>query len=254
MLKHIKRLLRDVAQRSGYQVIPTWRFDKMPMASLLREMLEKQRVEVVLDVGANKGQFATFLRSHVGFTGEIISFEPIPENVRYIEFMSSRDDKWKVIATALSDHDGVAPLNVMSESVFSSFLRPNDLSKELFPVWNAIDHTIQCQTRRLEGMLAEIGLDPRKRKVFLKTDTQGHDIAVIDGCGEIIRDIPVVQLEVSVMGIYEGMPTMFESIQRMQSLNYSLCGLFPVTQDKELRVIEFDAFFLNNRFAQDHRS
>jgi hypothetical protein len=41
----------------------------------LKQVLDKGEVNCVLDVGANRGQFASILRK-IGYGGQIISFEP----------------------------------------------------------------------------------------------------------------------------------------------------------------------------------
>src|SRR5581483_618078 len=42
----------------------------------LRSLLARHRIDLVFDVGANRGQFAQALR-RLGYRGEIVSFEPL---------------------------------------------------------------------------------------------------------------------------------------------------------------------------------
>lgn len=44
--------------------------------SCLRSMLRLHQIDLVLDVGANRGQFARLVR-RLGYAGEIVSFEPL---------------------------------------------------------------------------------------------------------------------------------------------------------------------------------
>ena len=49
-----------------------------PQADYLRRLFRHLSVDLVIDVGANEGQFGTFLRERVGYAGRIASFEPRP--------------------------------------------------------------------------------------------------------------------------------------------------------------------------------
>jgi hypothetical protein len=56
-----------------------------------------------------------------------------------------------------------------------------------------------------------------------------------------------MQSEVSMMPLYEGMPTFAESIETFSSLGFDVTGLFPVSRDERLRVIEFDCTLISTR-------
>lgn len=246
----LKYFVANIATNLGYEIIPLWRKEKQSLTEHLSDIFARHRIEIALDVGANKGQFAQFLRLHVGFKGRIISFEPIPKNVAYIQTLAAKDGNWDIVGCALGHEDSQEKLNVMKEDVFSSFLKPNFSSDQLFREWNLVDHTEQVTVRRLDGLLDELALNPAQTAIYLKTDTQGYDLNVIAGCGAMLDHIRGLQTEVSVIGIYEDMPSMSDSLRVMGGHNFGLAGLFPVTQDPDLRVVEFDAVFVNNRYCQ----
>ena len=78
----------------------------MPEWYHLRRFFHHFSVDCVFDVGANRGQYARMLRSKVGFQGDIISFEPVPELVNELEQISASDPHWHVAGIPL-DHLGV---------------------------------------------------------------------------------------------------------------------------------------------------
>src|SRR5688500_2068285 len=58
------------------------------------KLLESERIDLVLDVGANVGQYASKLRD-AGYTGRIVSFEPYREAFAQLERNAARDPRWE---------------------------------------------------------------------------------------------------------------------------------------------------------------
>ena len=83
-------------------------------------------------------------------------------------------------------------------------------------------------------------LVPARANVFLKIDTQGWDLEVLRGAASSLSKIAALQSEVSVQPIYEGMPTMQDALEYLERVGFAVSGLFPVTLDQQLRVVEFD--------------
>jgi hypothetical protein len=56
-------MLKDLATRLattlGYTVLPKWRLAQLPMAERLRKIFAANRIDTVIDVSANKGQYRT---------------------------------------------------------------------------------------------------------------------------------------------------------------------------------------------------
>ena len=103
--------LRSWLRRSGYDVV-----SKRPTVA---DWLRQRGVSVVLDVGANEGQFARELRDW-GYRGRIVSFEPIPAVAATLREQAAHDPAWEVRECALGREAGTATLHVSALSVFSS--------------------------------------------------------------------------------------------------------------------------------------
>jgi hypothetical protein len=69
---------------------------------------------------------------------------------------------------------------------------------------------------------------------------------VIHGAGDELAGIRALQTEVSVRGIYVGMPEYHESLRILQGKGFDMSGMFPVTSDQSLRVIECDCVLINS--------
>jgi len=205
-------------------------------------MLRELGITCVLDVGANQGQYAKAIRA-AGYTGRIVSFEPLPALVAALEAAAVDDPDWHVVGVALGERDEETEINAVPGTM-SSLLPASDFGKGWAEV---LGRSVpqQVSVRRLDGLFDEAvaGLD--EPKVYLKMDTQGYDVDTFRGAGDRIHDIVGMQSEVSCVPIYENMPTMLEQFALYQDEGFALTGMFPVTIDRtSLRVIEFDAVFV----------
>ena len=237
MPRAIKNIVRTAATRLGCAM------GRLPGVELLgphlQTLFSTLNIDYVLDVGAHRGGYARFLRN-IGYRGAIISFEPEPENYRVLSAAAQRDPKWRAVPFALGDKDTTAAFNVAHISQFSSFLEPSTYSRQQFGVASGTDRVISVEMRRLYSVLDELVGDPESHRFFLKMDTQGYDMNVLDGAGSSLELVRAIQTEVSVKAIYEEMISYDVAIARLQSLGFELTGLFPVTRDRDLRVVEFD--------------
>ena len=81
---------------------------------------------MVIDVGANMGQFAIELRN-AGYSGQIISFEPLIEYYKHL--ISIADDMWHIENCALGNSNTTETINVSHKTVFSSILNTNEFGR-----------------------------------------------------------------------------------------------------------------------------
>lgn len=211
----------------------------------LASLLSRYAVNLVLDVGANTGQFAEFLRSEIHYEGRIISFEPISTSFEKLKEASAGDPNWDAHNMAIGSRNAEEQMNVAGLSGFSSFLKSNAYSHARFGEPSLGTKTEAVVVRRIDGILAEIVRDVDETRIFLKMDTQGYDLEVFAGVGDKMKHIVALLSEVSVVPIYENMPHLTESIALFEQAGFEIAGLFPVTRDKpSLRVIEYDCMMV----------
>jgi FkbM family methyltransferase len=215
---------------------------------LVREQLawifRELEIDCVLDVGANKGQYARALR-RAGYRGRIVSFEPVPRLVSRLRAASRDDPDWVVMAYGAGDEDTETEINVV-RGTMSSVLTPSSFGEE----WSATlrhrkQRTTTIQIRRLESLFDEATEGLTSPRVFLKLDTQGFDLRAFAGMGKRIEDVVGLQSEVACVPIYEGMPRMPEQLRTYEEAGFEVAGLFPVSRDAPtMRVIEFDVLMV----------
>ena len=244
MTKSVQKMLSRMAKGLGYELTARWRLPEKPLAELLAAVFQRHAIELVCDVGANRGQFVAFLRQQVGYQGRIISFEPISANVAHLQTLAARDTGWTVVGCALGRTEGMAELNVMAADVFSSFLAPSSAHDATFVKMNTVVRTETVKVRTLDAVLAELGIETRDISTAVKLDTQGFDLEVVAGAPLTMQQARCVQSEVSVVALYAGMPDMASSFATFNDLGLNLAGLFVVSRDASLAAIEFDAVFV----------
>src|SRR5215470_10384051 len=115
MLPSLKRFARQSIRRFGWDLRRVEHFGEPNLADFLRH----QAIDLVLDVGANEGQFAIDLRE-AGYTGEIVSFEPIATVFPKLAANAAGDSHWTARHLAIGDRNGTAELAVTAHTVFSS--------------------------------------------------------------------------------------------------------------------------------------
>lgn len=234
----IKRAVYSAAGALGYHVglrPPT----ADTLEGHLRTLFDHMEFNCVIDVGAHHGGFGRLVRN-AGYTGRIVSFEPVPDNFARLQEASSGDPAWRIDQRALGSEAGRQPINVTRQSSMPSLRAPSAYGRAYFQGQMDIVDTPIIEVVRLDDVLPECVADLPAPRVFLKVDTQGYDAEVFRGGAASLKHVLAIQSEVAVQAIYEGMPRYTEAIEQLNALGFELSGLFPVTLDRELRLIEMD--------------
>jgi FkbM family methyltransferase len=80
--------------------------------------INRFEVDLILDVGANAGQFALQFRS-LGYKGRLVSFEPLSSAHAKLEKTARRDSRWTVHPRcAIGAQNGGVEINIAGNSMF----------------------------------------------------------------------------------------------------------------------------------------
>lgn len=206
------------------------------------KQLQSRRVNVVLDIGANSGQYASSLR-RAAYKGRIISFEPLSEPFSVLERKASTDSNWDCHRYALGDADGTIAINVAGNAAQSSSVLPMLATHQnALPSANYVG-TEDVPIHRLDSVVTQI-LRPADR-IFLKIDVQGFEKQVLAGSRSALTDRCVgMQLELSFVPLYEGGMLIREALDLAYSLGFTLTGLLPCFTDlRDGRMLQADGIF-----------
>jgi FkbM family methyltransferase len=239
-VRYVKDFARRLARASGLELR---RFHPVSSpAAQLRAMLAAHQVNLVLDVGANTGQFGNELRRHVGYRGRIVSFEAMRAAHDELSRRAAKDALWEVAQrAALGARSGTATMNVSDNSVSSSILPMLPSHAGAAPE----SRYSGTESVRLEP-LDSLAVDYVKADsvVFLKIDTQGYESEVLLGAPKTLSRAVGVQLELSLIPLYEGQKLMPEMIGHMEGSGFDLWGIAPTFAAPITgRMLQVDAIF-----------
>jgi len=209
-------------------------------ADTLQRLLQRFDVEVVLDVGANAGQFARQLRAR-GYRGRIVSFEPLAGPYAKLKFNTALIPNWQAVQLALGDVDETRIIHVAGNSQSSSFLEMLPQHLAAAPK-SAYVGTETVTVRRLDRVIDQY-CGPGER-LFLKIDTQGFEAAVLRGARETLTRCSGVQLEMSIAPLYQGELLLPELIAEMAKQGFVLMDLKPGFFDpRSGELLQLDGLF-----------
>ncbi len=210
----------------------------------LSQIFHLLQINCVLDVGANQGQYGKFLRS-LGYAGKIISFEPNPRDFKILQKATNQDENWTCFQYALGAISGVKQLNITSTSLFSSFLKPTPQIKNVFGGGGEIVLQENVSIKTVNEIFPQIKQGIENLHVYLKMDTQGYDMEVLAGAMDVMEYIYALESELSVKPIYENMVSYHQAVQKIEDMDFSVTGFFPVTRDHLFQIIEFTCVAIN---------
>jgi FkbM family methyltransferase len=244
-----RRSIKTILRRFGYDIVKYSPANSPRVRR--RSLLDSLRVTVVLDVGANVGQFGSELRED-GYRGRIASFEPLHAAFRTLA--ARADEQWECFEIAIGANDGEATLNVAEDTWSSSLRHPNPRLVAAAPAAATV-RTETVAVRTLDTLSDEL-LTPEDR-AFLKVDAQGYEQEVLAGAGAVLDRIVGLELELSLVPLYEGQSRLPQLLETVDELGYRLVGLGsgftdPVSHD----LLQLDALFARRdtvRKPVDHR-
>ena len=237
----LKRTIANILERlSGNLIIPPNEVHLGPERMHLRRFFAYFGVDCVFDVGANRGQYARMLREHIGFTGHIISFEPIPELAQALTIDAQADGNWHVEQLALDREPGPTTFHIMHESQFSSLHRPRADQPDIFNEDNRVARSITVERSTVAAELTRFQSKLGFARPFLKIDTQGNDLAVVQGAGDALAKFVGIQTELAIRRLYEDSAGLVESLADLDLQGFELSAFVPNNAGHFPMLVEMD--------------
>jgi FkbM family methyltransferase len=233
-------MIRNIIRHIGFDVV---RYPPLHSHSgRMRRLFDHYEFDFVIDVGANQGQFGQFLRQF-GYSGHILSFEPLSTAHKTLLDNSRGDDRWMVAPRmALGRSVGNAVINVAANLESSSILPMSKLHSDAAPT----SHYTSQESVPVSTLDLVVRQHlPNRKAAMLKIDTQGFELEVLAGADTVLQLITGVQMEMSLAKLYDGQPGYLELIDYMTARRFSLVDLVPgFTDPKTGHLLQVDGVFI----------
>lgn len=209
-------------------------------ASELRKLLARTRVDNVIDIGANRGQFVLLVADMLP-DANIFAFEPqqraretlesvadvVPNNVECFPFALGAEEKSTQIFVADEDDS-------------SSLLEPTSRQVALFP-GSKIVSSEEIQVRRAETAVPSGAFAER---TLVKIDVQGMELDVLESFSELqLGCVDQLLVELSLEELYSGQPLASDIISWLSTRGFTLCDV-GANSSSGIDNVQVDAFFI----------
>ena len=186
---------------------------------------------IVMDIGANMGEWSLHMAKMVGGNGRVFCFEPIPSMVQALE---------KTIAINNFSQVSISECAISNKTGHSQFSIPFDKDNQAIPFWSrlvlgeefatpkwidnpwakvATTKTIEVQTTTLDRFTSEKSIT---KLDFIKIDVEGHEKYVIEGGQKTLKTLkPAIILEAA----NEETADREIIADQLRKLNYKLVGI-----------------------------
>ena len=213
----------------------------------LNSFLNYNSIDLVLDVGANSGQYALSLR-RFGYKNKIISFEPGSEAYLNLLKNSKNDTKWSIFEkVGLGNKKKKIKLNISENSVSSSYKNIKKLHLVNEPNSKYIK-TEKTTVINLDEVFKKFY--KKKENIMLKIDTQGYEWEVLQGSKKSLGKIKAIQVELSFEDLYRNQKNWLNILKFLENNGFKVFRIIDGFKNKKSGQIFQSDFFLINKKIQ----
>lgn len=231
----VKKLLSILPQPMMRSIF----FRHRVMAGVEHKAVLGRKLSTVVDIGANRGQFALAARAISG--ARVISFEPLPEIAAIYQKVLGADPLVKLHVVAIGEKPEKKLIHLSARDDSSSLLEIGDAQSEHFPGTHEVG-TLEVKVGCLDQF---ISTDEIIRPAILKLDVQGFEIQALQGCKSLLGHFDYVYCECSFIELYKGQKLASDVIDYLRVEGFRLTGIHNATYDRDGNCIQADLLFSN---------
>jgi FkbM family methyltransferase len=192
----------------------------------------------VLDIGANRGQFALVAR-HRFPSAALFCFEPLTEPRNRLERILDGTPDAHIFPFALGQQSTTATFRVTTDDDSSSILPTTSIQRSMSP-GSTLDYETQVEVRRLDELI-----DVRRlaRPILMKIDVQGTELDVLRGAEELAELVDDILVECSFLELYEGQALASDVVDFLNGWGLRMSGVHNVVTTPDGRSAQADLHF-----------
>jgi FkbM family methyltransferase len=211
----------------------------------LRLCTDELKIDLVIDAGANRGQFASKLFES-GYKGSIVSIEPLSSAWAMLEDCRSKSpwkNRWLLYPRcALGSKESLSVINI-SRNLDSSSILPMTASHEEAAPWSHYIGTEECLVYPLDKIFSNFNAS--EKNVLLKIDCQGFEHEILLGARQSLNYVRAVLTEVSLIELYGGQKLWLDILSYMEESGFQVYSMIKgFTDPKTGRTLQMDILFV----------
>lgn len=208
------------------------------LASTEHRPVLELRPRTVVDIGANRGQFALAAR-HFLPDARIISFEPLAAPAATYRAVFQKDPRVTLHQVAIGARRELRQMNICAEDDASSLLPVSRQQEILYSGAEVVGHA-EVSVCPLDDIVNASSLE---RPALLKIDVQGAEFDTLMGCRSLLGSFDFIYCECSFIELYHGQKLAAEIIAWLADKSFALGGAYNVDYDSRGRAIQADLLF-----------
>ena len=201
-------------------------------------VLQQFDCRTVVDIGANRGQFALAAR-HTFPDANIISFEPLSGPSKVFRRIFAKDNAVVLNQSAIGSENKQCLMHVSARDDSSSLLQFSSLQEEVFPGTGQVA-TVDVHVAPLYSFVGDCDI---VGPALLKLDVQGFELEALRGCESLLSRFQWVYCECSFVELYVGQKYAADVIDWLSGRGFQIKGMYNPTYDHKGRTVQADLLF-----------
>lgn len=234
----MRDLAKSVFRAAGLSVRPLRQDGRHTLLGLAQ-----RPVSVIVDVGANEGQFAGEMLQRFP-AARVWCVEPLPGPFAVLaRWAAGTGGRVEVVQCALGESAGTMRMHVhLDHTASSSLLEASEVCEDLYPETRRQD-VVEVPIRRLDDLRLWERWPADGGDRILKLDVQGYEDRVLAGGGETLRHVHHVILEVSIDSLYRGQAGFPALVATLARAGFAYRGNIEQVAAPDGHVVYIDALF-----------